>query len=59
MDDTSNRGVTFLKELKDFIAFLQNLRGILAGISVFFPLSNVLIKLIPMKSMSEDGVFVH
>jgi len=59
MDNTSDRGTTFLKELKEFLAFLQNLWGILAGISVFFPLSNVLIKLIPMKSMSDDGVFVH
>lgn len=59
MDKTYNKGATFLKELKDFLAFLQSLWGILAGISVFFPLSNVLIKLIPMKPMSEDGVFVH
>ncbi len=59
MDSTYNRGTTFLKELKAFPAFLQSLWGILAGISVFFPLSNVLIKLIPMKSMFEDGVFVH
>lgn len=59
MDNIPNRGVTFLKELKEFLAFLQTLWGILAGISVFFPLSNILIKLIPMKSISEDGVFVH
>jgi hypothetical protein len=59
MDNTSNSGATVLKELKEFLTFLQSLWGILAGISVFFPLSNVLIKFLPMKSMSEDGVFVH
>jgi uncharacterized membrane protein YdbT with pleckstrin-like domain len=57
--NNSNRGKAFLQEFKDFLIFLQNLWGILAGVSVFFPLSNVLIKLIPMKTISEDGVFVH
>jgi hypothetical protein len=57
--NATNQGKTFLRELKDFLSFLQNLWGILAGISVFFPLSNVLIKLIPMKTIEEDGVFVH
>jgi len=31
---TSNKRTTFLKEFGDFIAFLQSLWGLLAGISV-------------------------
>lgn len=50
----SNKGTTFLVEFKDFIAFLQSLWGILAGISVLFPLSNVLIKLIPLRHLHDD-----
>ena len=57
--DTSNKGKAFLQEFKDFLTFLRTLWGILAGTSVFFPLSNVLIKLIPMETIDEDGVFVH
>jgi hypothetical protein len=41
-------GTAFLQEFKDFIAFLKNLWGILAGISVIFPLSNILTKVIPL-----------
>jgi len=41
-------------ELKDFIAFLQSLWGILAGITVLFPLSNVFIKLIPLRYLHDD-----
>ena len=37
---SSNQGTTVLKEFKDFTTFLQNLWGILAGVSVLFPLSN-------------------
>jgi hypothetical protein len=50
----SNKGTAFLVEFKDFIAFLQSLWGILAGISVLFPLSNVLIKLIPLRHLHDD-----
>ena len=57
--NTSNRGKAFLQEFKEFVTFLQTVWGILAGISIFFPLSNVLIKVIPMKTIYEDGVFVH
>jgi len=56
--NTSNPGTVFLKEFKDFIAFLQNLWGILAGISVLFPLSNAFLKIIPLKILNEDGVLV-
>jgi len=52
---TSNNG--FLEVLREFIAFLQSLWGILAGISVFFPLSNVLVKVIPVGEWYEEGGF--
>lgn len=51
---TSNKGTAFLKEFRDFIAFLQSLWGILAGISVLFPLSNALIKVIPLGYILDD-----
>lgn len=57
---TSNKRTTFLEEFRNFIAFIQNLWGLLAGISVVFPLSNVFIKIIPLKAYEEDGgVFEH
>ena len=58
MADT-DQGSSFLKEFKDFLAFLQNLWGILAGISVLFPLSNLLLRLIPLKTFDyQEGVLV-
>ena len=51
---SSKKGTLFLKDFKDFIVFLQSLWGILAGISVFFPLSNVLIGLIPLGWIYDD-----
>ncbi len=45
---------SFLGEFTDFVKFLQTLWGILAGISVLFPLSNVLVKLIPMNDIYGD-----
>ena len=48
----------YLEELKEFLTFLKNLWGILAGISVFFPLSNVLLGAIPLRAYgTDDGVF--
>ena len=48
----------YLNELEEFLTFLKNLWGILAGISVFFPLSNVLLNAIPMRAYGvDDGVF--
>ena len=44
----------FIDEFTDFVKFLQTLWGILAGISVFFPLSNVLFKIIPMGNVYSD-----
>lgn len=55
---SSNRGKSFLKEFKSFITFLKNLWGLLAGISVLFPLSNILIALIPLATFDEGGVLV-
>lgn len=46
----------FLKEFKQFLQFLQNLWSILAGISVLFPLSNALIKIIPLSRWPEGGL---
>ncbi len=46
---------SFLAEFSDFVKFLQTLWGILAGISIFFPLSNVLLKLIPMGNLYDDN----
>jgi hypothetical protein len=53
----ADRGTRFLDEFKEFLAFQRNLGGILAGISVLFPLSNVLVKLIPLQSLDHDGAF--
>jgi hypothetical protein len=50
-DDAHN---AFISEFTDFVKFLQTLWGILAGISVFFPLSNVLFKIIPMSNIYDD-----
>ncbi len=55
-----NHGATFLHEFRAFVAFLGNLWGILAGISVFFPLSNTLVKVIPLGRYGDDGgVYDH
>ncbi|MFQ5772607.1 MAG: hypothetical protein ACE5HX_18870 [bacterium] len=56
---TTNRSTIFLHEFKEFFSFLQNLWGVLTGISVFFPLSNMLIKYIPLKTFDQDGVFIY
>lgn len=50
-------GASYLAELKAFLQFLKNLWGLLAGISVFFPLSNVLLNAVPMGAYGSDGVF--
>lgn len=42
-------GQPFLQELRDFLRFLRSLWGLLAGISVLFPLSNVLVTVIPIE----------
>ncbi len=51
---TANPQNSFLGEFTDFVKFLQTLWGVLAGISVFFPLSNVLLKVIPTNNIYDD-----
>jgi len=53
-----HQGSHFLKEFKDFTTFLRNLWGILAGISVFFPLSNIFMQIIPLGTFDDGGVLV-
>jgi hypothetical protein len=47
----------YIGELKAFLLFLKELWGLLAGISVFFPLSNILLRTIPLGAYGDDGVF--
>jgi len=55
----NSQEVTSIDEFKQFTKFLQNLWGILAGISVLFPLSNLLLRLIPLKTFDyQEGVLV-
>jgi hypothetical protein len=49
-------GVSFLEEFKQFLQFLQNLWAILASISVLFPLSNALAKILPLARWPEGGL---
>ena len=42
------KGQAFLQELREFLAFLASLWGLLAAVSVFFPLSNLLTKAVPL-----------
>jgi hypothetical protein len=48
-----------ITELKEFISFLQTLWGILAGVSVLFPLSNALIKIIPLGEWPDEGALKY
>jgi hypothetical protein len=41
-------GQAFLQELREFLRFLRSLWGVVAGISVLFPLSNTLFTVIPI-----------
>ncbi len=52
---TSPSGKGFLEELREFLQFLQSLWGLLAGISVLFPLSNVLVQVIPLRQFGDGG----
>lgn len=42
------KGQEFLAELREFLRFLASLWGILAAVSVFFPLSNLLTEVVPL-----------
>jgi len=54
----STQSSRFLTEFRDFMAFLRNLWGILAGVSVFFPLSNIFMQIIPLGTFNDGGVLV-
>jgi len=54
--NNSQEEVTSIDELKQFTKFLQSLWATLAGISVLFPLSNVLTKVIPLAQWPEGGL---
>jgi hypothetical protein len=54
---SADKGTSFLKDFRDFIAYLQNLWGIMAGISVVFPLSNSFVKVIPVQLWDKGGGF--
>lgn len=51
------RGAGFLSEFREFITFLNTMWGLLAGISVFFPLSSILLQAIPLEAYEADGVY--
>ena len=53
--NNSQEEITSIDELKQFTKFLQSLWATLAGISVLFPLSNVLAKVIPLAQWPEGG----
>lgn len=55
MNNPKKKG-SFLKELKDFLQFLQSLWTILAGASVLFPLSNALAEIIPLARWPEGAL---
>lgn len=58
MSDLPARPVRSLDELKAFLSFSKSLWGLLASVSVFFPLSNVLLAAIPLRAYgADDGVF--
>jgi len=54
--NNSQEEVTSIDELKQFTKFLQSLWATLAGISILFPLSNVLTKVIPLAQWPEGGL---
>lgn len=45
-------GRSYLAELREFLGFLRSLWGLLAGVSVLFPLSNLLAEVVPI---DEEG----
>ena len=54
------RGAEVVGELQAFLAFLKNLWGALASLSIFFPLSSRLLRVIPLTAYGEEGgVFDH
>jgi len=56
--NTMQRANLILKDLKNFTAFLGNLWGGFAVISIVFPLINSLTKIIPLRLAKENGVLL-
>lgn len=54
--NTMQRTNKFLKDLKLFISFFTNLWGALAIVSIFFPIINNIVRIIPLRSIGENGV---
>lgn len=50
------QGTPVLGELRQFLEFLRNLWAMLAGISVLFPLSNVLVQVVPLARWTDGGL---
>ena len=54
--DSKDNEKDFLTEFQDFIAFIKKLWGMLAAISILFPLSNVFFKIIPLYSFNGGAL---
>jgi len=52
----STEGSQYLAELKEFLTFLRKLWALLAGVSVLFPLSNALVRVIPLAQWDQGGL---
>ena len=53
--NNTNKGAAFIEEITKFLTFLQNLWGVLAGMSVLFPISSALMNVIPIEEYDYDG----
>jgi hypothetical protein len=47
-----------LEEFREIVGFLRSLWAVLAGVSVFFPLSNALAQLVPLATWPDKGGLV-
>lgn len=56
--NSTQRTNLLLKDLKLFASFLRNLWGLLAVLSILFPIISGLAGLIPLRSVAENGVLV-
>lgn len=52
--NNTNKGAAFIEEITKFLTFLQNLWGVLAGMSVLFPISSALMNVIPIDEYDYD-----
>ena len=50
-----NEEFSTIEELKNFLKFYKNLWTILAGVSIFFPFSNLLMNVIPLSGGDNGG----